>query len=131
MYLLALDVGTRRTGCAFCDTTVGVPLALDTIRHDSVDALEAAVLQLVDERHINRILLGNPLLPSGAIGEQAEFVHAFAERLRQRQCEVELIDERYTTPQRALADGDAQAACTLLLMWLEKRHLTKDKFKLD
>ena len=35
MRYLALDVGTRRTGIAYLDEDVGVPLPLNTINHTS------------------------------------------------------------------------------------------------
>ena len=123
MHLLALDVGTRRTGCAFCDDVIGIPLPLDTLMHSSTEELIEQVSSLAKDRGVTHIIIGNPLLPSGRIGAQALLVKQVADLLSARGFSVQLFDERYTTVQHALGDGDAQAACTILLTYLARKGI--------
>lgn len=125
MRLLALDLGRRRTGVAFADSSVGVPLALDTIQTGSEKDLVDQILQLCDEREIDLVVLGLPLLPSGDEGSQSAFAHLIGERLIDAGVEVGYLDERYTTqarPKKDDVDGDASAACEILLMFLQRNH---------
>lgn len=113
MRILALDIGTRRTGVAFLDTAVGVPLAADTLRHVSDEELVAGIVAQVAKRGIDRFVVGLPLLPSGEEGEQSDYVRRIAELLEESGTPVTFLDERYTTPKTG-ADGDSMAACILL-----------------
>ena len=121
MRLLALDVGQRRTGAAFCEEDMGVPLALPTIEHNSLPSLLTHVQLLAEARHIQEIILGHPLLLSGKEGKQAEYVRECAEALRAAGFRVHLLDERFTTPRNASGDGDAAAACAILLTFLARK----------
>jgi len=112
--LLALDIGTKRTGVAYLDEDTGVPLPLATIHHASVEALLLQIATLVHERNIDRLIVGFPLLPSGQEGAQSDFVRSVAEQLEERGWPVTLKDERYTTPRGKSADPDAIAALNLL-----------------
>lgn len=123
MRYLALDVGNRRTGIAYLDDTVGIPLPLDTILHTSEDQLIDAVMAIVSARQIDRIIVGLPRLPSGDEGLQAAESRKIGSRLEKKGLAVEFVDERYTTPRfsshkNALptqkTDGDAAAACAIL-----------------
>lgn len=111
---LALDVGTRRTGVALLDPRVGFPMPLDTIQHKDIDALREQVFAIIAQREITDIIVGLPLLPSGAVGSQAQMATDFAASLREKGLNVTMRDERYTTSKRASFDGDAAAAMTLL-----------------
>lgn len=111
---LALDIGLRRTGVAYLDDAVGVVLPVETIVHDSFDALEEAVRRVIVERAIDSVVIGLPLLPGGGEGEQARTVRAFADRLLARGIPCSFLDERYSTPREPVGDKDAAAACLLL-----------------
>jgi putative holliday junction resolvase len=119
--LLALDIGRRRTGVAYADTAVGVPLALDTLVHASTEEWMMAIRSIVTEKKIDRIVVGLPLLPSGEEGEQAHFVREWAAVLAARTgAPLSFLDERYTTPGSGDADGDAAAAVELMHMALQR-----------
>ena len=120
MRILGLDIGTRRTGVAFVDQSIGVPLALDTIESDSEADLVAQLLQLCDEREIDLLVIGLPLLPSGEEGAQSSFVRLIGSRLEETEMPVEYLDERYTTQKHGENDGDARAACELLTLFLDR-----------
>ncbi|MDD5103334.1 MAG: Holliday junction resolvase RuvX [Candidatus Peribacteraceae bacterium] len=111
--ILALDIGTKRTGVAFLDEDVQVPLPLETLRHDSVSALLEQLSILIAERHIDRLIVGLPLLPSGEEGSQARLVRSITEQMLLRGWKLTLKDERYTTPRGKSADPDAIAALNL------------------
>ncbi len=122
MRILALDIGLRRTGVAFCDETNGIPFPLDTLQHSSLEEFAELVGRLVSERSIGTILIGLPLLPSGAEGEQSTSVRQYAAALESLGVEVEFLDERYTTPHSTLGDGDALAASSILTVYLDRKH---------
>jgi putative holliday junction resolvase len=120
MRILALDIGTRRTGCAFYDSQTGVPLPLETIQHDSDQALAERVTTIVGDRKCDKLIIGLPLLLSGKEGAQVERVKAAADGLKALHLPMEFLDERYTTPQHGAADADALAALKILQGYLER-----------
>ncbi len=120
--LLAVDIGTRRSGVAFYDPQTAVPLPLDVITHTSRQELLQALLSLAAVRGVTHIVLGYPLLLSGKAGAQCTEVDAVAHLLRQSGLYVDLCDERYTTPQDERLNPDASAALTVLQIWLSRAH---------
>lgn len=111
--LLALDIGTKRTGVAFLDEAIQIPLPLATLHHDSVSSLLSQLSSLIEERHIDRLIVGLPLLPSGEEGSQTRLVRSIVEQMLARGWPVTFKDERYTTPRGKSADPDAIAALNL------------------
>ena len=120
MRILSLDIGKRRTGVAFADDIVGIPLALDTVIANDEADLVAQILQLCDEREIDLLVIGLPLLPSGEEGTQSSFVRLIGSRLEEAEVSIEYLDERYTTQKHGENDGDARAACQLLSLFLDR-----------
>lgn len=118
MRLLALDIGTKRTGIAFVDTANNVPLPLDTIISDTPEQMVEAVSSIVEVRKVDHIIIGLPLLPSGAEGSQVSYVRLCGDLLQKKGFSIQYVDERYTTPSHTAFDGDARAACQLLLTHL-------------
>lgn len=118
MNILALDIGLKRTGVAFADSAVGVPLSLDTIHHNGIEDLVEPVQSLLKSKQIDHLVLGLPKLPSGDEGEQCAIVRDFAALLDDAP-PYSFIDERFTSFTSA-ADVDASAATQVLLTYLEK-----------
>ena len=126
MRIMALDIGKRRTGVAYLDQDVGIALPLDTIHHKTTEELFLALTPLLQQRRVERLVLGLPLLPSGEEGEQSRYVRGIGEHMATLGVPVEYRDERYSTPSFTSAkalrhspppgqyDGDAAAACSLL-----------------
>ena len=123
MRTLALDIGLRRTGIAFLDDAIGISLPLKTLSHTTVKELTTELENIIRERHIDRLVVGLPLLPSGEEGEQASHVRSVCEKLQTFGLPIVLRDERYTTPPTfggkhsppgSSQDPDAAAACALL-----------------
>ncbi len=129
MRLLALDIGTRRTGVAYCDTDNNIPLPLDTIAHRTKEELRDAVKLLCDARAIETIVIGVPYLPSGEAGSQTKLVREYGLLIEGIGPSVVYKDERFSTPRRKMAlkrnadfplaeDDNAQAAVSILTVYL-------------
>lgn len=98
--ILGLDVGERRVGVALSDP-LGITAGRLTVlerRGASVDV--AAIRKLVEQHHVQRIVVGLPLTLRGEHGVQAKRVESFVESLRRTLAvPIDLIDERLTTVQ--------------------------------
>jgi putative Holliday junction resolvase len=112
--ILALDLGESHIGYALSD-----PLGITAQPAGSLDARGPkadvrAVLALVREHAVLRVVVGHPLLLSGKPGANAAKAEAFAARLRAGagDVEVELWDERLTTreAERALISANVRRA---------------------
>lgn len=126
MRILALDVGERRTGVAFIDSTAAVPLALQTIEHASTSELFEAVQSLITDRIIDHIILGLPYLPSGEEGAQAKYVRSIGDHLEEI-APLTYVDERYSSHNPHGIDHNAAAACKLAEIGLKKVITDIDK----
>lgn len=96
--ILALDLGKRRIGLAISDplrvTAQGLPNLVRTRIRDDLDALE----QMVKERQVGLVLLGNPINMKGTEGRQSGWVREFATAMEKRTgVPVKLWDERLTS----------------------------------
>lgn len=112
MRILALDIGMKKTGCAYLDTAVGIPLPMPLITHDSSRELTREVLRIKTERNADRLAIGLPLLPAGTEGEQAAFVRSVGNALAKKGCRIIYVDERYTNED--VRDDDTGAALNIL-----------------
>jgi putative Holliday junction resolvase len=93
-----LDLGKKRIGLAISDplriTAQGMPNLNRTTKRSDLDALQ----QLIHEREVGLILLGNPINMRGAEGRQSGWVREFAGALEARTgLPVKLWDERLTS----------------------------------
>ena len=96
--ILALDLGKKRIGLAISDplgiTAQGLPNLVRTRKRADLAALD----QLVRERQVGLILMGNPINMRGDEGRQSAWVREFAEALEKRTgLPVKLWDERLTS----------------------------------
>lgn len=96
--ILALDLGKKRIGLAISDplgiTAQGLPNLVRTNKRADLAALQ----QLIAEREVGSILLGNPINMRGTEGRQSVWVHEFATALeKQTHLPVKLWDERLTS----------------------------------
>ena len=96
--LLGLDVGDVRIGVALSDE-LGVtahPLCTLTRKNRKVDLI--AIADLVSIHKVESVIIGLPISLDGSIGDQAEKVQKFAERLGHvLDVPIEFQDERFTT----------------------------------
>lgn len=142
MRILALDVGERHTGVAISDPTATIARPLKTIDHRSKKELCSAVVDLLEDYDVERVVVGRPLSLDGHVGPQAERVDQYAQALADRlSVPVVLWDERFSTAtadeilretrkekarRRARSNGeiDAIAAAVILQSYLDSRQGT-------
>ena len=82
MRSLGLDIGDRRTGVAISDPQGILALPLAVIDSRDEEATIADILKFVQQYGVERIIVGLPRSLNGDLGEQANKVTAFTERLR-------------------------------------------------
>ena len=96
--ILALDLGTKRIGLAVSDELGITAQGLETMVRKNKRTDLAAIAQLIRDKSVGLILLGNPLHMNGDAGRQAQWASEFAEELRAYTgLEVRLWDERLTS----------------------------------
>ena len=102
--VLALDVGEARTGLALGRVGSGFAFGRGTIPGGDDARTLAALLPVVRDERVERLVVGLPLRTDGADSEQTRRVRRLAARLAELGLPVELLDERYTSQaaQRAL-----------------------------
>jgi len=98
MRSLGLDIGDRRIGVALSDPD-GILASPLTIIECSDEVLDIeATVNIINQHQVKQIVVGLPRSLSGSIGEQAEKVKAFVQRLcNHTDIPVEFRDERFTT----------------------------------
>jgi len=95
--ILAVDLGTVRTGIAACDKSeiLAFPVGVYT---ETGKALLRKVVEIASEHKAEMIVVGLPLNMDGTKGESALKCEEFAAKLQNRiKIPVEMIDERLTT----------------------------------
>ena len=132
MKVLAIDLGTKRTGFAVSDPAGTMALALPTLL--DVTAVDAA--QVVEEQQAEAVVVGLPLNMSGTAGPAAERTMEFVEELRLLvDVPVDVWDERLSTAEgqtRLREQGlnrkertrraDVAAAIVILESWLRRKQ---------
>jgi len=108
------------------------PLTIITCKNETADI--EAVINLISQHQVERIVVGLPRSMDGSLGKQAEKVKAFVQKLcRQTQVPVEFRDERLSTvlarrlmqaasgkKPRKKARDDAIAAAIILQGYLDE-----------
>ena len=133
MRSLGLDIGDKRIGVALSDPQgiLASPLTIIDCRDDQSDI--AAIIAIINQNQVGRIIVGLPLSMDGSISEQAEKVEAFTQKLSNHtQVPIEFRDERLSTvsAKRLMQTvrktrqtrHDAVAAALILQGYLEETH---------
>ena len=141
MRVLALDVGMKRIGVAFADTSVRIAVPRGAVMVDGNELAEIAKLYRLDKADL--IVSGNPRNNSGEETRQTEAVHNFIISLQdyfvnegQAAPKVIYQDESYTSvtaeerlnPNRSdkkAGKVDEEAATIILQDFLERSDLTQ------
>ncbi len=101
MKIMGLDYGSKTVGVAISDDLLFIAHPIETITRNSENKLRrtlARIETLVSENHVEKIVLGLPLLPDGREGERAEKTREFQKMLEKRTgLEIIMVDERFTT----------------------------------
>ena len=111
MRAMGLDVGDKTIGIAVSDLLGYTAQGVETIRRTNKKADYARIGQLIQEKEVNKIIVGLPKNMNGTIGPQGEKVLEFVEGLKNRfKVEIILWDERLTTvsAERTLIQADVR-----------------------
>ena len=134
--ILGLDLGQRRIGLALSDPLGWLAFPQGAIPRTQPERDLAAILSLVREEGVERIVVGVPITMRGETGVEAQAALAFRDELaRQAGLPVDTWDERLTTvaadrvmreagtkqAQRKL-NRDAVAATLILQAYLDRRR---------
>ncbi len=134
MRILGLDLGARRIGLSVSDPEGAVALPAGVLERSGRERDLSALRALIEERGIERVVVGLPLHMNGRVGPEAEAARTFARELADASgVPVDLLDERWTTleAERALREVgtrrgrdsvDALAATLLLRSYLDRRQ---------
>lgn len=95
--LLALDIGTKTIGTAFCDASWSFATAGKTLPRGKFTADKAKLEALIAERSVKGIVIGLPLNMDGSEGPRAQASRAYARNLAPLGLPVLLWDERWST----------------------------------
>jgi len=127
---LGLDIGDKRVGVALSDPE-GILASPFTIIHRTDDRADVeAIINIVNQQRVERIIVGLPRSMDGSIGRQAEKVKTFTQKLSSHtEVPVEFRDERLTTVSakrlmqeigKKKARDDAIAAAIILQGYLDE-----------
>lgn len=106
MRVLALDYGSARIGCAVSDATGTLATPIPAIEPPDIGRIAA----VVDEREVERVVVGMPVSLSGEEGPQAAVTRSFCKELDLAvEVPVETWDERFTTRMAAQTRRDTGA----------------------
>ena len=100
MRYIGLDLGNRTCGIAIGDPTETIATSYGTIRFREKDLQKCleCVVMVMNEKKVDKVVLGHPINMNGTIGPQAEYVYEFKKMLEEATGkEVILYDERLTS----------------------------------
>lgn len=131
MRILGLDIGDRRIGVALSDPQGILASPLTIIERSDEQSGIKAIVDIVTQKQVGRIIAGLPLSMDGSISEQAKKVEAFIHELSDHtEVPIEFRDERLTTlsAKRLMRDvrksqkmkDDAVAAALILQSYLDE-----------
>ncbi len=108
--IIALDIGEKRVGVAYCSTValVAIPVDAFVVNKSLLDELYRLLVH-VSEYSPDFFVVGDPIDLSGRASIASEKVHAIADQLSKKSgVEVKFVDERLTSrtaSNRARASG--------------------------
>jgi len=134
--VLGIDVGSVRVGLAVSDETCTLASPFATIPNEP-RTLWTRIAREMEDRLVERVVIGLPRLLDGSEGDAAAAARHFAAELgRRTTTAIELWDERFTTTiaERSLIESgvrrkrrreviDSVAAAVLLQSWLDARRI--------
>lgn len=138
--ILALDVGEKSIGIAFSDDSETFAFPGETLfRHEGHRKDMAILRNLIKDRSVSEIVIGNPYLMDGTAGIQSQKMESFAELMSNHtDLPIHLHDERLSTweAEQALIELgqsrierkrtiDSLAAAAILQSFLDSRKKLK------
>jgi len=145
MTVLAIDYGRIRLGLAVSDVEEIVAQPLPQLHRHPNRRMVTELRQLITERDVGEIVVGLPRNMDGSLGEMAQEVLRFAQRLQADfRLPIETFDERLTSveAERALREAnaprrrrkqlrDSVSAVLILQGYLEARRSTDSAARAD
>jgi len=109
MRILGLDIGTKTIGVAVSDELHLIAQGLFTLKRKGIQEDIRELEQLIEEQHVERIVVGLPKNMNNTLGPSAEMVLSFIEEITQ-QITLPVItwDERLSTvaAEKVLLEAD-------------------------
>jgi putative Holliday junction resolvase len=111
---LGIDVGHKRVGLAVSDVNASVASPLETLEDASWSEMAATIVERIEARDVDALVVGWPLRLDGTEGRSVDMVRRFESALRtaleERDLEIpiERWDERMTSQgaEQVLIDAD-------------------------
>ena len=133
MNVLGIDYGEKRIGLSFGDT-LGLAVPIPAAVEPREEKRFAHIGSVIQERRIEKLVVGMPYNMDGSIGFKAKEVEAFIEKLKEQfKLPIETIDERLTSHQveeelknqgrkvdRRSGEVDSRAATLILQDYLDR-----------
>ena len=96
--ILAIDYGDIRVGLALSDLTCTIAQPFKTLNYDDMDHLINQLYEIINEKQINKVVVGIPYNMKGDDTQQTAKVREFVSILEQKLgYEIIFIDERLTS----------------------------------
>lgn len=135
--VLGLDIGNKTIGVAVSDPLGILAQGVTTIIRSSKVEDVKALKNIIDEYHVEKLIVGLPKNMDNSMGFQAKRTMNYAEYLKESlDIEIEYVDERLTTASatRSLMEGgvrrenrkkhvDKVAAVLILQTYLDRQSL--------
>tara|TARA_B100001142_G_C14147544_1_gene583162 strand:+ start:494 stop:907 length:414 start_codon:yes stop_codon:yes gene_type:complete len=99
MTILGLDIGIKRTGVAISNEISSLCTPLDYI--SSKDNFLEKISKIIEDKKVEKIIIGLPKLLSGKEGERAKYSRSISNLIKSKHKTIKVImwDERLTTKQ--------------------------------
>jgi putative Holliday junction resolvase len=135
---LGIDYGEKRVGLALSDPTLTLAQPLKTIKYSSAEQLLKELVQIINEKEVQKIIIGLPITLKGTDSEKTREVRKFGEKLESKtSVPIILFDERLSTkiahqvlqqlgkePSKSRDIVDQIAAQEILQIYLDKEKKT-------
>jgi putative Holliday junction resolvase len=130
MRIMALDIGEKNIGIAISDKSNILAIPYKVLQND--DTFIEKINIVINEKNINKIIVGMPYNLSGKLGYQADKTFKFVNKLKEKiNIDIEFIDERFSTKiiksnlmikKQAKNETDKYAAAIILENYLNKTN---------
>lgn len=98
MRYLGLDLGTKTLGLAITDRLGIISSPYKVLRYDNIDNLIQELINIINEEHVDELVLGLPKNMDNSMGFASERSLKFKELLETKTTKkIHLVDERLST----------------------------------
>jgi putative holliday junction resolvase len=110
--LIALDIGSKTIGTAFCDAGWSFASPGELIRRSKFTKDKAALVTIIATRPTKGVVIGLPLNMDGSESPRSQSSRAFARNIIDLGLPILLWDERFSTvaAERAMIEADLSRA---------------------